>query len=294
MGVRKELRTGFTLIELLVVIAIIAVLIGLLLPAVQKVREAAARMKCQNNIKQIALAAHNCNDTYGSLPPAFGKYGGGLGNHFFLLLEFVEQGNKVRLATRTNGVYDSRSSLGSSELGKAIPIYVCPSDPYLDQVISIGWSGGSYAVNFQAVATGPDLVGKPSYPHYHSYTSSYGTTISGYYWHYFEGKKKIPTDFPDGTSSTILYAEKMTGIIFRWDSLDDGQPVFAAWSTGTGSKFLTNPKPFSRTDYRAQGPHPVLNVGLADGSVRSLSTGISADNWWALCTPAGGEVVTDY
>ena len=87
-------RRGFTLIELLVVIAIIALLIGLVLPAVQKVREAAARAKCQNNLKQMALGCHNCNDAQGRLLPQAGTFGGayytGL---FFHLLPYVEQQN---------------------------------------------------------------------------------------------------------------------------------------------------------------------------------------------------------
>src|SRR5437763_1157080 len=93
MSNRIDRRTGFTLIELLVVIAIIAILVGLLLPAVQKVREAAARSEAQNNLKQLGMASHHAHDTQQKMPMMYGSYGGKDGTVFFHLLPYLEQGN---------------------------------------------------------------------------------------------------------------------------------------------------------------------------------------------------------
>ncbi len=303
---------GFTLIELLVVIAIIGILIALLLPAVQKVREAAARSQCANQLKQLGLAAHNFHDTNGRFPPAFGWMPGpsgppgSYGNIFFFLTPYFEQGGIYNSTAQPDGshipAYPPGQEICTQQVYKGM---VCPSDPSDTEGYShwAGWSSGGYAANYQVFGVPTVGPGSPSCRPY-GYQGSQGYQSPGQVdgW---EGKM-ILTGITDGTSNTIIFAEKFArcgattccagggNLWLRWDCLDDWSPFFAAWSTGSASKFQVQPD-WSTTacdPYRAQSGHAgVMNVGLADGSVRALAAGMAPNTWWAACTPNGAEVL---
>src|SRR6516164_8518581 len=172
---------GFTLIELLVVIAIIAILIGLLLPAVQKVREAAARMSCSNNLKQMGLAIQNMAGTYnGKMPPGIGGFpaknngkrcsptDNSFGGAFFYLLPFIEQDNLFKACVCANNpnAFDPEQGIRPAAAGgvmqDVVKTYLCPSDPTANGGTS-GWASvGSYVYNGQLFQA--DWVGYSSFP----------------------------------------------------------------------------------------------------------------------------------
>jgi prepilin-type N-terminal cleavage/methylation domain-containing protein len=285
--VPAQRRHGFTLIELLVVIAIIAILIGLLLPAIQKVREAAARAQSQNNLKQMSLALHNAHDVNGALPPLSGIYppngsgeGAGYGPVHYLILPFIEQ-----QALYDRGFWRAGREKRSNQGPQSFPVKVfrnpsdfsAPADP-----IVLNYAGTSYGANAQVFAL-VDALGRMVN------AQNYRTLLS----------------ITDGTSNTIAFAEgyaKCGSGGMSWGELNANanyNPSFAnswrgfgATNIGPGSRFQVRPDVSACRPGMAQSATlSGLNVGLLDGSVRNVSTGISGTTWWAACTPDSGEVL---
>jgi prepilin-type N-terminal cleavage/methylation domain-containing protein/prepilin-type processing-associated H-X9-DG protein len=301
---------GFTLIELLVVIAIIAILIGLLLPAVQKVREAAARMSCQNNLKQISLALINCADTHqGLLPPGTGKYpntqysvGNGNGSLFFHILPFIEKNNEY-LATYGPDPHGGNNHLVDyspywNKIHMNMKIYNCPSDPTVKPppAPGTGWTG--------------DHIGNSGYS---SYVNN-GQIFSGDGWISYPGLtvpyRRYPSSISDGVSNTIFVTElysSCTVVWYDWGAtiadpsfsyLGYGASGNCCQPTGPGSLFQVMPPPSTPACLNgiqfniAISPHAGgINVGMGDGSVHFLSQGTSGTTWWYAMTPASGDIL---
>ncbi|MDB5312120.1 MAG: putative major pilin subunit [Gemmataceae bacterium] len=200
-------RRGFTLIELLVVIAIIAILIGLLLPAVQKVREAAARITCTNNLKQIGLALHAYHGANQYLPPGFtaaagpgGDVGPGWGWSFYIL-PYIEQDNLFRSQTNLNQLVTA-----SPLLGQKIKTYMCPSDIQTELFQVYGPGGAPLSGVMAAPSSYAAFVGGDETE------VATGDGSGRFHGCFYRNSTTRLTDITDGTSHTGLVAERACGI----------------------------------------------------------------------------------
>ena len=288
MRSRSE-RKAFTLIELLVVIAIIAILIGLLLPAVQKVREAAARSSCQNNLKQLNLAAMNYESTYGVLPP--GNHSTSYVGTLAYLLPYVEQDNVykmippelLQLGNTTGGVW---WGTGWTAANNTVKTFLCPSDrPDAETptggIFAYLYTGGNtvYGATF-----GPDYptLGRTSYVPNAGYIGKDGPYAGPYY---PDSKTKI-VGITDGTSNTLGFGEWL-------GSPESGpRPYVGAWM-GMGA--VPTAWGINGEGYWHQfaGKHPgIILFGYCDGSIRSVKKGADS-NTFIYVSGATDGVIAD-
>lgn len=311
---RSSIRHGFTLIELLVVIAIIAILIGLLLPAVQKVREAASRMKCQNNLKQIGLGVHNYHDAHQKFPSGGQPPTTTSGSQFSALaqlLPYIEQDNVFRMIDFRVPVQDPANAAARAI---TISLFRCPSDRE-NPMPSLGG-----AVNYPANTGAMHFFVIPNPQLYNGVFYVNTTTRFG--------------DITDGTSNTAFFSERLlsdgsNGIVSPIEdvffspadpatpdeahnlcqqvdinNLANQFPLFmgAPWmhhqhryqhvsppNSRSCGFFLVGKSTMPPSSRHSGG----VNILLGDGSVRFLRQTVDLPTWRALGTRNGGEVLGD-
>jgi prepilin-type N-terminal cleavage/methylation domain-containing protein len=327
----RRRHAAFTLIELLVVIAIIAILVGLLLPAVQKVREAASRTSCVNNLHQIGLALFNYESTYGYFPPAWismpsadptvpaGAPGTTGPAAFTLILPFMEQNNVYQLINVNLDFLDpANMPPANPAYSTVIKNYLCPSSPSPNsmdyaQALDIGWNAAGYSLNYPS---GAGLIfGRTDYSPIGGTALGIGSgtaesTVSGNIGIIAIGPPTKVTAITDGTSNTLMVVE------------DGGRP----WLYRQGGVLVSNldtqgggawADPFSVIVSNGSYPNGTVggpcaenctsdnevfsfhvggtNALMGDGSVHFINQSITLTQLAALISKAGGEVINfDY
>jgi prepilin-type processing-associated H-X9-DG protein/prepilin-type N-terminal cleavage/methylation domain-containing protein len=321
---------AFTLLELLVVIAITGVLVGLLIPAVQKVREAANRIRCQNNLKQIGLALHNFHDTNQSFPQGSTHIQRFLESaprltYLYRLYPYLEQGNTYNKfdpnIAKASQVADglvpwcgSANSIGpNAATAQVVPGLLCPSDGlggttstgFNDSGVEVGtWNHSNYLAFFgsQNYSAGPPWA-MPTNQRT-AFGFNYGARLS---------------DIRDGSSNTMVFGEYLTGLPeseapkdFRgnhWMDIPGYSQIYTQSTPNSSSPDLFSPTEwcFNRPELNlpcagstleetraaSRSRHPGgVNILLADGSVRFIDERINLDLWQALATISGGEALS--